>query len=316
MSCFQEHSKNMMQRLHNLGFSLKYLEAFLEEFDYYVDQHCPTETLLTSELAENWIHSSQTKSKQQLDKRVRTMRYLGKYLSSIGIDSYIPSYHIKADPPKPPQLFTDEELAIFFSVSDLIKPHYLSPNKEYIIPIIFRLIYSCGLRSSEACNIRMTDINLETGIIEIYQSKGHKDRIVFMSHSMLELCKLFNEVYSKILPKRIYFFQPSYQKEHYLNTDICGMFNSVLKLSSLDSKHPIKPTPHSLRHLFAVKSMRKCMGLGYSFDNMIKYLSMYMGHKSPQETMYYLHMVSHLLPEYCEKMKEIAKGIGVVYEEE
>ena len=44
--------------------------------------------------------------------------------------------------------------------------------------IIFRLIYTCGLRPQEARKLRCTDINFKTGEIFISQSKKNKDRII------------------------------------------------------------------------------------------------------------------------------------------
>lgn len=316
MSYFDKYCSNMMDQLHNLGFDLKYVEIFLKEFNEFCEIRYSEETELTKELALDWIYSSNTKSKQQLDRRIRTIKYLGRYLNSIGINAYIPDFRIKSDPPKPVQLLTDDELHLFFNSLDHLPPHYLSPNKEYIAPVIFRLIYSCGLRTSEACNLKIDDVDLDSGILTIYHSKGYKDRIVYLSDSMLELCRRFHDTYSLILPEREYFFQPSYDKTHYLNIDICDWFNSVLKKCNLYDKYPVKPTPHGLRHLFAVKSMKKCMNLGYSFDNWIKYLSQYMGHSSPQETMYYLHMVSHLFPEYSKKIKNLTEGMVVIHEED
>ena len=40
-----------------------------------------------------------------------------------------------------------------------------------------------------------------------------------------------------------------------------------------------------------------------------------MGHESTEETMYYLHMVEALIPEYQEKIHSITEGIEVTYEE-
>lgn len=40
-----------------------------------------------------------------------------------------------------------------------------------------------------------------------------------------------------------------------------------------------------------------------------------MEHESTEETMYYLHMVEALIPEYQEKISSITKGIEVAYGE-
>lgn len=305
-----------MKQLNNLGFDLDYVRHFLDEFIIYCQLNYPNETALTKELAEKWIYSYNTDSKQQLDKRVRTMKHLGRYLNSIGITAYIPNYRILSAPPAPPVLFNEEQLKLFFITCDNIGKNKRSGYREYIAPVMFRLIYSCGLRTSEACKLKMDDINLSTGCIRIYHSKGYKDREIYMSNSMLQLCKRFNCVYSNVLPGREYFFQPSYEKLRYINTDICSHFNKILSQSGLINDFSIKPTPHGLRHLFAVISMKKCLELDLKFDNWIKYLSSYMGHSSPQNTMYYLHMTAALLPEYSKKIKNLTEGIAVIYEED
>lgn len=64
-----------------------------------------------------------------------------------------------------------------------------------------------------------------------------------------------------------------------------------------------------------LKYKDKCLEEGEDFDNWIKYLSKYMGHESTEETMYYLHMVEALIPEYQEKIRTITEGIEVAYEE-
>ena len=63
--------------------------------------------------------------------------------------------------------------------------------------------------------------------------------------------------------------------------------------------------------------MRQCIANGDNFDGYIQYLSKYMGHKSPQETMYYLHMSVNIIPELRAKAKGFEDVIGgVVYAEE
>ena len=112
------------------------------------------------------------------------------------------------------------------------------------------------------------------------------------------------------------FFFPSSRISYYNNTSICKLFDSILNKTSFNGKTSKKPTCHGLRHTFAVNSMRKSITDGENFD-MIRYLSRYMGHSCPQNTMYYLHMVVNLVPE----IRKMAKGYedilnGVAYVEE
>ena len=119
-----------------------------------------------------------------------------------------------------------------------------------------------------------------------------------------------------LFPKRDYFFLNNH-REHLTGDRIYAYFNQILVKTSFYGKTSKKPTCHGLRHTFAVNSMRQCIANGDSFDIYIYYLSKYMGHKSLQDTMYYLHMVVNIIPELRGKAKGFEDVIGgVVYAEE
>jgi len=56
------------------------------------------------------------------------------------------------------------------------------PTKETAVGCrdrcIMELLYSTGLRSMELRNLKLTDLNLEEGILQVIDGKGHKDRYV------------------------------------------------------------------------------------------------------------------------------------------
>ena len=176
---------------------------------------------------------------------------------------------------------------------------------------MFRVIYCCGLRSSEACFMKCSDVNLNNGAIKVIGSKGRKDRVVYLSPDLLELCVNYDTRMQDLSLGRKYFF-PSQRKEHLVNTSICELFNGILAKTSFSGETSKKPTCHGLRHTFAVNSMRQCVASGGNFDTYIYYLSKYMGHGNPKETMYYLHMAVNIIPELRAKAKGFEDVIGGV----
>jgi integron integrase len=52
--------------------------------------------------------------------------------------------------------------------------------------LIAQLLYGCGLRISEALNLRLKDLDYENRLIEIHQSKGNKSRLVPMPETLVE----------------------------------------------------------------------------------------------------------------------------------
>ena len=62
-------------------------------------------------------------------------------------------------------------------------------NKKH--KAIIALAYSTGMRVSEVCNLKISDIDSKRMVITIRQSKGRKDRIVGLSEKILEILRLY-----------------------------------------------------------------------------------------------------------------------------
>ncbi len=92
-----------------------------------------------------------------------------------------------------PYIFSVEELTRFFAETDKCQYCYECPYRHLIMPIIFRMIYTCGLRLSEARLLKVADVDLENGVLTIHQSKKDKSRLVPMSKSLTERCRTFSK---------------------------------------------------------------------------------------------------------------------------
>lgn len=315
-SCFAPYLTEMMKVKRNSGFALTYMDAHIMEFDCFCRSNFPNKRDLDRELVEGWVYTTASESRRELNRRVRTMRHLANHLLALGMFAYFCPVRIRIPKPPEPHIFTDEQLAEFFRVCDSFEPVAFPRYRHIVLPVLFRMIYCCGLRNSEACNLKRGDVNLNSGAMKIIGSKGFKDRIVYLASDLQVLCGKYDTAMEALLPGREYFF-PSQHRKHFINTSVCKMFNEILARTSFYGKISKKPTCHGLRHTFAVNSMRQCIASGGNFDGYIQYLSKYMGHKNPQETMYYLHMAVNIIPELREKAKGFEDVIGgVLYGEE
>ncbi len=316
-SNFSSDMENMLTSLHNSGMQMAYINFFLTDFDGFCRDIFPNDSILTLDIANKWIHSATSKSKSHLARRVRTMKHLGRYQQSLGKPAYIPDYSLNYGHSEEPHLFSDEQLAEFFEKVDTeIRTTETFPYNDVVLPLMLRMIYCCGLRSSEACNLNVDDVDLVKGTLTIYRSKGFKDRTIYMSADICDLCLRFHKFYSQKIPDRTYFFQPSSTKKHYKSYQVGKIFDYVLKKTSFCYVLGKKFTLHGFRHLFAVQNIKKCVESGEDFSNWIQYLCKYMGHKNIRYTAYYLHITSQLFPVYSEKLRLLEERIGVVYVEE
>lgn len=302
----------MLKTLHNAGLQMMGMGYFLSDFDRFCFDNFPEESVLTMEIAEKWIHNTTSESKAHMCRRVNAMKHLGKYQLSLGKMAYVTRLFIRVPHAEEPRLLTDEQLTEFFEKADTqVKSTPTFPYSDSIYPVMLRLIYCCGLRSSEACNLRIEDVDFALGSLDIYRGKN-RDRRIFMSDDICDLCLRFHRYYSKILPNRVYFFQPSQTRERYISADVTVVFDKILKKTSFHNAPGKKFTEHGLRHLFSVQNIRKCADCGDDFSNWIQFLSKVMGHKNIQSTKYYLHITSQLFPLYSAKLNLLGEGIGVL----
>lgn len=144
--------------------------------------------------------------------------------------------------------------------------------------LIIKLMSEMGMRASEVVNLEVQHINFEEQYVLIEQGKGHKDRIVpLIDQNIVMLFRivigerkkgpfLFNSRGNPITRNGIYYIVRKYNTES-------------LKLS------PKELHPHTLRHTFAVRYLRR--------GGNIRVLQKLMGHSDIRTTMIYLD----LLPE-------------------
>jgi integrase/recombinase XerD len=168
--------------------------------------------------------------------------------------------------------------------------------RNYAIIII---MYRAGLRVSEVCKLTPSDMNFETGLIYVQQSKGKKDkkkdRYVPMDNDIIKAC----QEWLKVRRERDYFFctlaggiidQRYIREVCYRTSKKAGVF-----IQDGDKKKPV--SPHKLRHTMATELLRE------GFD--IRQVQEELGHSSVATTMVYTHVVMDELQEKIMKRKGI-----------
>lgn len=138
---------------------------------------------------------------------------------------------------------------------------------------IISTIYSCGLRISEAVNLKISDVDSSAMTIKIVNAKGKNDRIVMLSKKLL---KLLREYFKEYKPKT-YLFEGQFG-EKYSARSIQQIFNNAVKKIKIKKK----VTVHTLRHSFA----------SHLLDNGtdIRFIQELLGHKHLSTTQIYTHI--------------------------
>lgn len=158
--------------------------------------------------------------------------------------------------------------------------------------ILFRVLFCCGLRVSEARKLRLDTVDLENGVLKIYQSKGSNDRLVYLPDDLRQLCCEYLKIMTvKYKIKSEWFFPASDPAKVLQVASVGKRFHRAWEQTPYAREGALQPTVHSLRHTFVVLRMNEWMKSGVKPDNMMPYLSKYLGHSSPDDTFYYYHQV-------------------------
>ncbi|MEI6421607.1 MAG: tyrosine-type recombinase/integrase [Lentisphaerota bacterium] len=296
-SLLGHHMEDFQNLKESLGFSRNTHSFYLQEIDDCLALHYPKLDSLTEEFTLEWIQKRPTECKNTQKRRMVTLREFGKYLNTIGVPSYtLPSYYIGKYTRSTPYLFSDEELTRLFSTFDHIAPYWKTPERKYIIPVLFRMMYCCGLRPAEPLALLRGDVDVDSGILFIRNSKGHKDRIVRMSQDLVELCSRFD----KKMGERTWFFSFQGSNRPCQSLWVRKILVACWGKSGLDHGQK-KPVPYSFRHNFATRIILNWLKDGLPFEVMMPFLCEYMGHSEFASTLYYIN----LLPENIVRNSEI-----------
>lgn len=139
---------------------------------------------------------------------------------------------------------------------------------------ILMVLYSAGLRLSEATHLRVRDIDSDTMRIFIRCGKGQKDRYVMLSKRLLEILR---DYWKSFRPKGWLF--PGKDPRQPISSSAVQRF---LKRARKAARIEKRAAPHSLRHSFAVHLLQSGTNL--------RYIQELLGHSSINSTMIYLQM--------------------------
>ena len=295
-SNFKKYIEDLVEQKHAVGFPYTNSQHSLKVFDKFCKEYYPPEIQLTREIALHWAERRPQEHLKTLSNRISPIRQLAKYINSIGGEAYIVPPGIPGKIKRyVPHIFTKQELQAFFGIADEYIYKMVSPVRHLVVPVIFRVLYCCGLRSSEATGLKVRDVDLETGKITIRISKGNKDRTVMMSLDLLKLCRIYHKKLEFIFPERTYFF-PNRQDNQYSNGFLSSTFHEIWGKTGISIISGNSPRVHDFRHGFAVKRLNLWVEEGKDLQAYLPYLSMYLGHAGLVETDYYLHLVPEFYP--------------------
>ena len=297
-SPFKSDIQKFLDLKHSLGYKYALEEILLSQFDKMCIFKYPKEKVLTQIIAMDWATARKNESKSSIGNRIVTIREFAKYLNNTGKYAFvIPTTYIPKKKKYQSYIYTNFELKKIFDVIDNKKFNCRYKNCYIAYPVLFRILYCCGLRISEALHLKVKDVDLQNGIIYVYESKNNTDRLVPISEKLKNICiKYFNKLHLSSARNDFFFFTKDSQTQ-IGQSAIHTSFRKILALAGIEKSKLNNPRIHDFRHTFAINCLKKFISENKDLNAYLPILKTYMGHSKFKSTEYYLKLTNDMFPD-------------------
>lgn len=247
--------RGFAQRTHNT-----YLMVVTDLARYF---HRPPDTLSTDDLQHFFNHLVQERGLSAASCRVylHGVRFL--YLHVLQWPSFDVPLTVPKKPQRIPELLTRDEVRRILAACQNSKHR-----------MMLELCYGCGLRVTEVCHLRVSDIDSQRYQLRVTQGKGGKDRMVLLPVTLLDRLRDYWRAYRPVT----WLFPSALFPDQALHSSAPQKaFTQAKRLAGIERVGGI----HSLRHAYATHVLEQ--GLP------VHQLQRLLGHRNLQSTMRYLH---------------------------
>jgi integrase/recombinase XerD len=285
----------------NLGYSIKPIRSHLLRFDRYIkDKKIKPGVLQPSFFLE--FRNNLRMEPMSINGVLSAVRVFFKFM--VRTDDYT-SNPLKDIPPVPehsfaPFIFSPEQTdQLIEAVCKRIRKEprqYLKDLAEYMAVV---LMARCGLRIKEPLRLQLHHYRRREKTIYIEKTKFNKDRLIPVTRSVAAELDNYLSVRNAFMGEyqNPYLFVRNRQKG--LNDPrLRFVFHRAVHDIGIDRPRQVvghmifaSPTPHSLRHSFAVNSLKRIKERGNCPQHALPVLAAYMGHRIYQYTAKYLKFI-------------------------
>jgi integrase len=285
----------------------------LYEIDRFFQENNFTDPVITRELVNQWRKTRINDSSSTIYCKYSIIAQLARFMSRQGQECFIPRLpgngHSKCN--FTPYIFTHNQMDQILQASDRLRMYDRHMNNTmFCVPAVLRLLYSTGLRISEALSIKNEDIKLNKGYIHIRKTKNGSERIAPINDSLWTILQQYASYRDKIPVKKVcspnsFFFIKS--DGTYCNAQsIYVWFRKLLAECGIPyTGNHHGPRVHDLRHTFSVHSMVQMAHEGQDLYSSLPIISACLGHKSLFATEQYVRLTGEMYPELISQCSPI-----------
>jgi site-specific recombinase XerD len=285
----------------SLGFSLHTMTSHIRSFDRYLAMRNIEPTVLRPSFFLE-LRANLKLESRSINRILSTTRMFFQYLVRQGFYTANPVKDIPFLPENEiiPFIFSEKQVDLLLkAISKSIRKNQRYFLKDLSGHMAILLLARCGMRISEPLKIKVDQYRPKEKTLYIEKTKFKKDRLIPVPMSVTVELENYLCARKVLIGDHQNPLLLAGAKQKGLNDNrVRCIFRKALKDIKIDQSRQVigninfsAPTVHSLRHTFAVNTLKRVQARGRSPQNALPVLAAYMGHSEYKHTVKYLKMI-------------------------
>lgn len=293
MSALREALADYLRVRRALGFKLRRDEKLLEQFITHLETL--GEAHVTTQTALRWATLPPGAHRSWQSLRLSIVRGFANHLHAIDSAHEVPPADLL--PWKrcraTPYLYSAEEVVAVMAAAETLN----TPHRVATYQTLIGLLAVTGMRVGEAIALECADFDSSTSLVVVRKGKFGKSRELPLQpsavHALSEYLGRRDRPGSRAATAALFV---SNAGTRLLYGNVQATFRRLVSRAGLKSRSPrCRPTLHSLRHSFAVRTVLDGYRDGGDTQARLALLSTYLGHVDPSMTYWYLSAAPELI---------------------
>jgi len=212
-------------------------------------------------------------------------------------DCFVPDplYFARQLPYRRPVILEPAQVSRMLAVADSLVPAANSPLLPAVMRLAVIILYTAGLRRGELARLTLDDVEPQSGLLRVRESKFHRSRLVPLSPDAAGALRTY--LHRRLAPP--FNATPSTAllcsgragRHGYTGAGLGQAINRLFVTADVRDSEGRLPRVHDIRHSFGVQALMRWYRAGADVQSCLPSLAIYMGHVSIVSTAHYLHFV-------------------------
>ncbi|MGE0495652.1 MAG: tyrosine-type recombinase/integrase [Vulcanimicrobiota bacterium] len=266
---------------------------------------------ITIEHAVRWATKPQFVQRATWSRRLCQVRGFARWLSAIEPRTEVPPRGLLriGHRRNRPYIYADEEIEKLMNEAAALPSASGLRGQTY--EALIGMLASTGLRPGEALALNRADVELQTGILSVRQTKHGKSRFVPVEHSVQEAFRRYTRRRDELCPHPrddafLLSERGSRLKGHSARRTFARISRAIGIREALARPGIGRgPRLQDFRHTFATKKIIEWYRAGLDIQQELPKLSRYLGHSQTVDTYWYIQAVPELLRLATERLERV-----------